>query len=554
MADDRRNGTGRAAARSIARLSRTMLLRLGGRRLHANCVNLLNKRSLAASGLFDRTWYLQQNPDVRAAGVNPLSHYLRYGAAEGRDPNPLFDTDWYVGRYLDVGASGINPLVHYLRYGAAEGRDPSPVFDSDWYLERYPDVRAAGVNPLGHYLRHGAAEGRAPRAGPFGRPSGLSAGGGEGRDIVVLDDMFPQSLSQFRFEEFVSYLDLLPNLRVCTDGRMLPLLGETRTIEEVIADHIRDYPRHSGRVSPLSNDALPDGAIAYTIFADNIHFYLGQIEQRRMPFAFTLYPGGGFRPHQEDSDERLRRVFGSPWFRRVIATQPLSRDYLVERKLCPPERITYILGGVIARSAFQAPDVKLRFGSAKKCVDICFVAGRYTPTGTDKGYDLFVDTANALCAAGVDARFHVVGNFDAGIIDLGSAASRFRFYGLRPREFFREFYRHMDLILAPTRPSTRSPGAFDGFPTAACVEAGLQEVAVVCSDELRLNRGFEDGSDMVIIRPSVAGIMDRLMQLVGEPERIAAIGERGRKRMTELFDREVQIKPRVDMLRSLGNE
>jgi len=117
---------------------------------------------IGRSGLFDTDWYLAQNPDVAAAGINPLVHYLRHGAAEGRGPNPLFDTDWYLAQNSDVAAAGINPLVHYLRHGAAGRLDPNPLFDTDWYLAQNPDVAAAGVNPLAHYLRHAAAEGRDP--------------------------------------------------------------------------------------------------------------------------------------------------------------------------------------------------------------------------------------------------------------------------------------------------------------------------------------------------------------------------------------------------------
>jgi hypothetical protein len=113
--------------------------------------------------LFDSDWYLQRNNDVRAERVNPLVHYIVNGAPEGRDPSPLFDTDWYLAQYPDVRADGCNPLFHYLRFGTAEGRDPSPLFDTDWYLAQYPDVRADGRNPLLHYLSSGAAEGRAPR-------------------------------------------------------------------------------------------------------------------------------------------------------------------------------------------------------------------------------------------------------------------------------------------------------------------------------------------------------------------------------------------------------
>src|SRR5262249_32922549 len=94
------------------------------------------------------------------AGVNPLVHYLQFGAAEGRDPNSQFSTLWYLSRYPDVTAAGVNPLVHYLQFGTAEGRDPSPRFKTRWYLAENPDVAACGVNPLAHYLEFGAAEGR----------------------------------------------------------------------------------------------------------------------------------------------------------------------------------------------------------------------------------------------------------------------------------------------------------------------------------------------------------------------------------------------------------
>jgi hypothetical protein len=37
--------------------------------------------------LFDRTYYLAQNPDVKAANVDPLLHFDQYGWKEDRDPS-----------------------------------------------------------------------------------------------------------------------------------------------------------------------------------------------------------------------------------------------------------------------------------------------------------------------------------------------------------------------------------------------------------------------------------------------------------------------------------
>jgi hypothetical protein len=77
---------------------------------------------LTASELFDRNWYLAAYPDVAASGIDPVRHYLCYGADEGRDPGPRFSTSKYLDRHLDVAQAGMNPLLHYLKFGLEEQR------------------------------------------------------------------------------------------------------------------------------------------------------------------------------------------------------------------------------------------------------------------------------------------------------------------------------------------------------------------------------------------------------------------------------------------------
>jgi hypothetical protein len=79
-------------------------------------------RPIRKSSLFDRSFYLEQNPDVRASGMDPAFHYLRHGGFEGRNPSPLFDSQFYLEQYPDVKASGMNPLWHYEIHGKAENR------------------------------------------------------------------------------------------------------------------------------------------------------------------------------------------------------------------------------------------------------------------------------------------------------------------------------------------------------------------------------------------------------------------------------------------------
>ena len=47
---------------------------------------------------------------------------MQFGWAEGRDASALFDTQGYLAMNPDVAAAGINPLEHWLQYGIYEDR------------------------------------------------------------------------------------------------------------------------------------------------------------------------------------------------------------------------------------------------------------------------------------------------------------------------------------------------------------------------------------------------------------------------------------------------
>ncbi|MEP1934343.1 MAG: hypothetical protein ABJJ37_23990 [Roseibium sp.] len=113
---------------------------------------------------FNEAYYLSNNPDVSeavAAGtvVSAEEHFNLFGWSEGRDPNEHFDTSFYLLENPDVAAAGVNPLAHFWMHGAAEGRVPNTAidtllgepaigegddaFDSATYLAANPDVQTA---------------------------------------------------------------------------------------------------------------------------------------------------------------------------------------------------------------------------------------------------------------------------------------------------------------------------------------------------------------------------------------------------------------------------
>lgn len=105
-------------------------------------------------GFVDVDWYSDRYPDISSAGIDPMLHFVRFGAAEGRDPNRFFDSAWYLRRYPDIAASGMNALLHYLQVGAAELRNPNPRFDAVYYVSEHPE---AAANPLLFHIRVGDA-------------------------------------------------------------------------------------------------------------------------------------------------------------------------------------------------------------------------------------------------------------------------------------------------------------------------------------------------------------------------------------------------------------
>jgi GT2 family glycosyltransferase len=95
-----------------------------------------------ASGLFDENWYLEQYP--QSQGADPIVHYLTLGAAQGFDPSQTFSTRQYLENYPDIGAAGLNPFLHYVLRGRHESRSGERRDYQTW-IKRFDTLTAADV-------------------------------------------------------------------------------------------------------------------------------------------------------------------------------------------------------------------------------------------------------------------------------------------------------------------------------------------------------------------------------------------------------------------------
>jgi O-antigen biosynthesis protein len=85
------------------------------------------KHDLSPSQFFNSPYYRQE---AAARGIEitgcPALHFLHEGFKIGLNPSEKFDVNWYLAEYPDVRKAGMNPLTHFVRFGFRENRKPLP--------------------------------------------------------------------------------------------------------------------------------------------------------------------------------------------------------------------------------------------------------------------------------------------------------------------------------------------------------------------------------------------------------------------------------------------
>jgi len=376
-------------------------------------------------------------------------------------------------------------------------------------------------------------------------------------DVIIFDDLFPHPAGGFRDQEYTCLLEAFDNSQIISILSESDLWGgcnKTFAPEYKLSHpHISHKLRLiAPRQSALESLGKVNTKLVYTIFLNNIYTAIDHIEHMHTPFVFTLYPGGGFSINDASSDKKLARVLTSDYFRGVIVTQPNIYDYLIKNNLCKKEHIHYIYGSVMSLDNVNRKVDKYFLADGKSTIDLCFVAHKYSRHGQDKGYDIFIGVAKALCNIYDNMHFHVVGGFDEDVIDVTALAGRVTFHGTKHQRWLRAFFENIDIIISPTLPYILSDGSFDGFPTGSCVEAALSKVAVFSTDELCLNQGyFKDGEEIVIINPDIDYIIGCIDFYVKQPELLKTLSEAGYHRAKALFNYDAQIAPRIKILQKI---
>jgi glycosyltransferase involved in cell wall biosynthesis len=379
-------------------------------------------------------------------------------------------------------------------------------------------------------------------------------------NLLIIDDFFPlPNANTWRSKEFHEYFKQVPSVRCLNIPGYFTnkfMSGQpSGRYDEKLRSYLTLRPENEAFISQIQPHVKYRANLAYLLFFNNVSLMLPWLESNQIPFVFCLYPGGGFCPENKERDGELRKIFDSTMFRSVIVTQNFTRDYLIQHNFCRKDNINFIFGG-LSQISPEAIQPKQLFGIDKKTFDICFVGHKYDENGLRKGFDIFIEVAKKISEQNSNIHFHIVGNWE----EDSKAYSRnpnIHFMPVKNVDFFPEFYAGMDIFITPNRShrslrqlktyTNQAPIEFDGFPLG--LDAGICGTALFVTDELGHTTGyFNDEEDIVIINHDVDFICGKIIFYYKHKEELYCLSNKQRKKMTKLFNTEIQIKQRLDVL------
>lgn len=370
-------------------------------------------------------------------------------------------------------------------------------------------------------------------------------------DLLIFDDIFPHPVSGFRLEEFTVLLQRFEKSKIVVAPTAYVVVNSN------IKDHNRDcalfvkqFPNLKSKVRINKKFVNINTKLFYCIFIHNIFNNLHWLEKYKIPFVFTLYPGGGFKLNDIECDFKLRKVLSSPQFRQVIVTQKITRDYLVTNGFCSEENITFVFGGVVPQHSLVTNVVETKEEHTEQdTFNVCFCAAKYMPKGLDKGYDVFIEAALSLSKKYNKVRFHVIGGFDLDDLDVTRIKDKIVFYGYQNHESLKTIFDRMDVIVSPNKAFVLHKGAFDGFPLGTVIEAALNNVVVLMTDELEQNETFIPDVDFILIQSTAISIVEAVERLMTNDELAQRIKENSLQKFRTVYSNETQMNPRIAVLK-----
>ncbi|WP_439490592.1 hypothetical protein [Algoriphagus sp.] len=370
------------------------------------------------------------------------------------------------------------------------------------------------------------------------------------KGLIIFDDIMPSNLSPWRSYEFSNLLNDFSRSVVLTDLKNYYSYNQGKSFDKNISILTRNYSGFRKKIRKIKIVNLLSGRLAYTIFFFNIDRFFEVFERKGIPFVFTLYPGGGFLLNNTNVDNRLKSIINSSLCICVIVNQFFIKDYLIKRLNCDTGKIKVIHGVPlnIANYKQNVNENKSFLGRIR----ILFFANKYKDGASDKGWKIFLGLTKLIIESGLDISFDVIGGFSyedyVNIFNI----EKFRFHGVLIEEEFYEVLNSTHIIVSPNSPNFET-GAFDGFPLATCVSAGLFKNVLLMSDYFgeASKSGWISGVNYIKINNSVESILSIVESLELDREKLKSLAFNAQKLILKNYSYNNQIYRRKKVFQQL---
>lgn len=366
-------------------------------------------------------------------------------------------------------------------------------------------------------------------------------------DLIIVDDYLPAHASPWRIHEFEYLVNKIPNSLIYTTQKTY-LETKNKGFDSDYSDLANYSISVADKLIRLKRFSNIRASIVYTLFYQNILWLFPYLKLNKQKFAFTLYPGGGFTL-SKGCLKNLEEIINSKLCMFVIVNQEFTKKYLIENANIPAEKIHVIFGVPLPDIDLNTTDTLPR-GKKLKCV---FIAHKYMNFGLDKGFDTFINVAHLLEDT-PSIEFHVIGNFTSEDILLDTTPKNLRFHGILIGNEMNQLISKMDIILSPNRKNMLSRGAFDGFPLASSVQAGLQGCCMLLSNPNNESEiTFVSGSNYIKVGSDFDEIVDIIKMLENDREKLIRIAQSGSKTLKSLYSDDIQMNKRLQLFTKYCN-
>lgn len=365
-------------------------------------------------------------------------------------------------------------------------------------------------------------------------------------DIVIFDDFLPSSLSPWRSYEFHEIAKNFKKVKIICDATTFQNYNQGKSFEENFKLLKEQYPFFKNVISKTKKHSKVKADLAYTLFYNNIIKHFDYIEENKIPFAFTLYPGGGFVFNDKAINENLKKICSSNLFKGVVVNQYITKEYLIEKGITVEDKITLI------------PGVSLNLNGDFKSVEkdnsvikIVFFANKYTVGGKDKGFDVFQRIIFQLIENKQNILPVVIGNFSKDDLEIKELSDKIIFKGVLNEAAYQKELESTHIFISPNQPNILAPGAFDGFPLSTAIAAALANNVLFLTDHFNESEkiGFIDKVDYFKLTNSLEDNISLIEKVIDNINLIKEISQNGKNKTLNLYSFNNQIQPRIEFLK-----